>query len=495
MVEEFVTGYQKDPVFQKRWLDKESDADSWAASQRFFKDHRGLLFFRDADFHARLCVPRSVKNVVMRQSHESPYQTAHAGPEKLWAALSPRFYWPRMKVDIQQYCATCDVCQKTKSANFNRYGKLLPHPIPSSPYESISLDLIVNLPWSNSFNAILVTVDRLTKHAQFIPTTTGLTAKGFALLFVKYIACRFGLPVSMICDRDPRWTSEFWRAVADRLQVRLALSSARHPQHDGQTEIVNRQLETMLRAYVVEEKASWSDWLLLLEHAYNSRTHGSTGESPYFLLYGFSPRGPLDFLSASAKDVDGRLGEGERFVEQMTMHRESARRAIAKAQVKQARSYNKGRRNLSFDVGDWVLVNPHTLEWVESRGEGVKLVQRWIGPFEVQQRINENTYRLRLGDNYPGSPVFNLQHLRKYLRSPEDLGERAQLLETRWWKPATEEYEVEKVVGHRYNKRKRKIHYLVRWIGQGPLNDSWLSEADLRNAPDLLFSYKRKHQL
>ncbi len=298
----------------------------------------------------------------MRQSHESPYQTAHAEPEKLLMALSSWFYWPRMKVDIQQFCATCDICQKTKSANFNCYGKLLPHPIPGSPYESISLDLIVNLPWSDGFNAILVTVDHLTKHLQFILTTTGLTTKEFTLLFVKYVACQFGLPISMICDWDPRWTSEFWRAVAERLQVRLVLSSAQHPQHDGQTEIVNQQLETMLRAYVVEEKAFWSNWLLLLEHAYNSRTHEFTEASPYFLLYKFSPQGPLDFLTASVKNTVRRLGDSEWFIEQMKMHHESAQRAIAKAQDKQVCSYNKSRQDLHFDVGDWMLVNPHTLE-------------------------------------------------------------------------------------------------------------------------------------
>ncbi|KZP10442.1 hypothetical protein FIBSPDRAFT_686130, partial [Athelia psychrophila] len=91
-------------------------------------------------------------------------------------------------------------------------------------------------------------------------------------------------------------------------------------------------------------------------------------------------------------------------------HRQAARNAIAKAQAKQASSYNKGRRLAEFEIGSLVLVNPHSLEWVEAKGEGAKLVQRWIGPFEVMDRVNPKVYRLRLSDKYPGSPVFNVDH-------------------------------------------------------------------------------------
>ncbi|KAJ3473840.1 hypothetical protein NLI96_g12795 [Meripilus lineatus] len=431
----------------------------------------------------------------MKEAHESAFESAHAGPEKLWSALSKKFYWPRMKKDVVRFCVTCDVCQKTKPSNFNRYGKLSPHSILSQPYESVSLDLIVNLPWSEGFNAILVTVDRLTKHAQFIPTTTGLTAEGFASLFVKHIACKFGLPTSIICDRDPRWTSEFWRSVAKQLQTEMLISSARHPQHDGQTEIVNRQLETMLRVYVAEDKGSWSVWVPLLEHAYNKRVHASTGASPYLLLLGFEPRSPLDFLHDSTSDSSktiSRSTQSDRFVKTLGMHRESARRAIARAQVSQAKSYNKDRRTINFEAGDLILINPHSLEWVESRGEGAKLVQKWIGPFKIQQRINENTYRVRLGDNYPGNPVFNIQHLRRYIQSPREFGDRAALPELRALKPAREEYEVESIIGHKYDKKKRSTVYLIRWVGFGPSHDSWQTTRDLRNAPELLNEYRKR---
>lgn len=489
----YLEGYQKDVTFRTRWEENNNAPDSWDPANRFLKDDNGLLYFRDADFHARLCVPQSEKNDVLRTAHESPYLTAHSGPEKLWEYLSSRYYWPRMKTDVLEFCSSCDVCQKTKPSNFRKYGRLLPHSIPTRPYESISMDLIVNLPWSEDCNAILVFVDRFTKHAQFIPTTTGLNAKGFAMLFVKYIACKFGLPASIVTDRDPRWTSTFWREVAELLKTEMLLASSHHPQHDGQTEIVNRQLETMLRAYVKDDRESWGQWIHLLEHSYNSRTHGATGATPYFLLYGFEPRGPTDVTESNVAALD-RSRETKNFLLELSMHRESARRAIARSQTKQAHSFNKGRKPLNFEPGDLVLVNPHSLEWIEGKGEGKKLVQRWIGPFEVQQRINANTYRLRLNPSYPGSPVFNIEHLKRYKSSPEEFGPRATLDDTRA-APAEEAYEVESIVRHQYDKSKRAMKYLVRWVGYSPLYDEWKTAKELSGAPEILHKYRREHQL
>ena len=158
------------------------------------------------------------------------------------------------------------------------------------------MDLVVGLPMSNGFNAVLVVVDRLIKHTQFIPTTTGLTAEGFGHLFIKNVACHFGLPDNIVTDRDPRWTSDFWRVVTAHLKTHMLLSSLHHPQHNGQTEIVNKGMEIMLRAYAAADKTLWAEWLHLLEFAYNSTPSASTGDIPYMLLYGFLPSNPLDFL-------------------------------------------------------------------------------------------------------------------------------------------------------------------------------------------------------
>lgn len=211
------------------------------------------------------------------------------------------------------------------------------------------------------------------------------------------------------------------------------------------------------------------------------------------LLYGFKTRGPTDAISDSLLQVP-RDKETKAYLESLAMHCKSARRAIARAQVKQSDTYNRGRKEIEFNEGDLVLVNPHLLEWVESKGEGAKLIQHWIRPFEVQQRINNNTYRLRLDESYPKSPVFNIQHLKKYQVSLEEFGERQMLDRTRLL-PADEEYKVEKIVGHQYGKRKRTMTYLVRWTGYSPLYDLWRTTKQMQNAPEVLHEYKKRHKL
>ena len=495
MIQEWVKNYAEDPHLAKIWNDPKAAADNWVPGYRFFKDEKGLLFFRDADYQPRLCVPLTQRRLVMEEAHEQAYEGAHQGLEKLWQKLSGKFYWKRMKADLMKFVQTCDVCQKIKPSNFNKYGYLIPNPIPDRPYQSIAMDFIVNLPWSDGFNAIHVTVDRLTKHGIFSPTTTGLNAEDFGALFVKKVVCRFGLPESIICDRDPRWTSDFWRGVAKCLRTKMSLSSSHHPQHDGQTEIVNRFLEVMLRAFVSDNKETWALWLPLLEWAYNASVHSSTGTSPNFLMFGFDPRSPIDFLLPGT--VDGKEVKRTSSVEwlaHLQMHRESARRAIAHAQHHQARGYNKGRKALQFKEGDKVLVNPHSLDWIESKGEGAKLTTRWIGPFEVMQKINPNVYRLRMGDNYPGSPVINIQHLKKY-ETDTTYQNRTSLPDSFLRKPESEEFEVEKIVGHRRVGKRATLQYLIRWANYGPQFDTWGTATDLKNSPILLNNYRTKHNL
>jgi hypothetical protein len=204
-----------------------------------------------------------------------------------------------------------------------------------------------------------------------------------------------------------------------------------------------------------------------------------------FLLPKYSESGVTYGMSKQSSD----------YLQKLEMHRESARNAIARAQEEQAKYYNRGRREVpEFKIGSQVLINPHSLEWVESKGEGAKLVQRWIRPFEVLQKINERTYRLRLDDRYPGFPVFNLDHLKPYKESPAELGSHTTMADTREHKPVTEEYEVERIVGDRYDKRRKTRMWLVRWKGYGPQFDTWQTHKDLRNAPEMLKEYAKSKE-
>jgi hypothetical protein len=168
------------------------------------------------------------------------------------------------------------------------------------------------------------------------------------------------------------------------------------------------------------------------------------------------------------------------------------------AQERQARAYNKGRRPVeNIEEGDYVLVNPHSLELVDVKGTGCKLIQRMIGPFEVLEKINPVVYRLRLPDTYSMHPVFNLDHLRKYHVSKEELGERTVLPETRNYLAASEEYIVEAIIGHVIGPRKNgnQRMFRVRWEGYGPANNTWVLEWDLHNTPAIKREYLRLHKL
>jgi hypothetical protein len=459
----------------------------------------GLLYFRNADLIPRLCVPHEKVPLVLHEAHDSAFEGAHSGAEALWRKLRENYFWPRMFKDIESFCSSCDVCQKTKHRNFKDFGFLRPQDIPSAPYESISLDLIGPLLLSeDEYTAILVIVCRLTKHAQFIPTVMELNSAGFAYLVFRHVICRFGLPKSIYANRDGRWFSDFWMAISSYLKSKMILSSARHPQHDGQTEIVNQRLEIMLRAFVAEDLATWARWLPLLEHAYNSTIHSSTRYAPSQLLYGFMPKGPLDMANPRSKRMAllrANDSDVDTFLRDIEVHQDVARQAVAAAQEKQAHAYDAGRRARTVARGDQVLINPHSLQWMESKGKSAKLRQRWIGPFVVQDRVSANAYRVKLPPAFAGRNVINLEHLRPYTTSPTKFGSRVSLPNTRLHVQEGEEHEIEEILAHKYDRKRRTIVYLVRFRGYTSLADKWLSARDLRDVPDILRAYQAQQNL
>ncbi|TFY58379.1 hypothetical protein EVJ58_g6460 [Rhodofomes roseus] len=501
LAKRFVDGYQADRSFKDKWAKASQSSPQAFKGQCFTVDERGLLYMRVNDEPAKLCVPKSLVPVILTSTHDSPIASAHEGPRKLIKKLNLRFYWPTLRRDAETYARTCDVCQKTKVDRRAPAGMLRPNPIPGRPYQWVSMDLITGLPESEGFNAIFVTVCCLTKHVQSIPCRNTLDTTAFAKLFVNHVILKFGMPEHIISDRDPRWTSDFWRAVAHHLKLHLSLSSAHHPQHDGQTEIANQTIETMLRAYVHSDRKSWAHWLPMVCHAYNSSIHSATGYSPYFLLYGMEPTQDLDFLARNTPHVDrprGPFEHAQNFVADMQEHREKARVALAVAQEQMARAYNNGRRPEQFEVGSKVLVNPHSLELVDVQGTGKKLVQRMLGPFTVQERINPLVYKLALPDTYPMNPVLNIEHLRQYREDTEaqfSAIDRPTVPDPRHSDLlASQEWEVEDIIGWRRNRSLRnRLEFLIRWKGYGPTEDSWVSEFDLRNARDILRDFQAKN--
>ena len=180
-----------------------------------------------------------------------------------------------MTYDVRQYVKGCDLCQRNKSSCHAPYGDLNPLEIPSRNWESISMDFITDLPTSHGYDTLLVVVDRLSKQAHFIPTIKSLDAPDLARLYVTLVFKLHGLPSSIISDRGTVFTSLFWKELTSQLGVQLKLSTAYHPQTDGQTEQVNQCVEQYLRNFCSYQQDDWVDWVALAEFQYNNLIHVS----------------------------------------------------------------------------------------------------------------------------------------------------------------------------------------------------------------------------
>ena len=200
------------------------------------------------------------------------------------------FFWSKIEEEVKDYFRSCDVRQRDKTSRRKKYGLLQPLDIPHQPWKSISMDFIVGLPESNGFTLIWVVVDRLTKMAHCIPMVTGKESppKDLAIAFAREICRLHGLPSDIVSDRGFVFISGFWKELMKHLGVDLNLSTAFHPQTDGQTERVNQVLKGYLRHYTSFQQDDWAELLPLAEHAYNTATSESTKVSLFFANYGFN---------------------------------------------------------------------------------------------------------------------------------------------------------------------------------------------------------------
>jgi transposase InsO family protein len=205
------------------------------------------------------------------------------------SAISRDFHFPGLHTFVADYVDSCDTCQRNKIPRQPLKVPLKPLPIPEQPWSSISMDWITDLPSVNQLDAILVIVDRFTKLAHFIPTTKSCTAPQVADLFLHHVIRLHGFPRQLITDRDPVFTSIFWQHLLKNCNVRPSLSTAYHPQTDGQTERTIQTLEQYLRQYCDYQQHNWPALLSLAEFAYNNSTHSSTKQSPFYTTYGYHP--------------------------------------------------------------------------------------------------------------------------------------------------------------------------------------------------------------
>ncbi|KAG3232837.1 hypothetical protein PI124_g22086 [Phytophthora idaei] len=274
--------------------DKELSRRLRASLHRYTLDGGLLYYSTDPEDEPRVVVPHDedLKYRILYEVHDTPVG-GHLGREKTYGSVSTMYWWPKLYKWVGTYVRTCETCQRTKSSP-HAAAPLASLPVPTGCWQSISMDFVFGLPKYKAGNTgIVVFVDRLSKmaHLAAVPDTIG--GEGTALLFLDRVFRQHGLPEAIVSDRDPRFTAKFWKSLFQVLGTRLDMSTADHPQTDGQTERVNRVVEDILRSVCAEAPRRWSEVLPLVEFALNNAVHASTGFTPFYVNGLANPRVPL----------------------------------------------------------------------------------------------------------------------------------------------------------------------------------------------------------
>lgn len=362
----------------------------------------GILYHKD-----RLWVPSSMYTELIQETHDQP-ACGHPGIARTYELIKREYYWRGMKNTVTTYVQNCYTCQRARAPRDREHGLLQPLPIPQKRWQDISMDFIVGLPDSDGHDAIFVVVDRLTKERHYIPCTAsddGTSAEATADMLVKEIFRLHGLPASIISDRGPQFVATVWKSFCKRLDIQAKLSTAFHPETDGQTERSNQDLERHLRTYCNYMQDDWAKWVPMAEFADNDSFSASTGVTPFYANKGFHPR--MSF-SPDETDYDStrkRLDAAK--AEDITNHMQNVldyiRRKMDNAQNAMVEQTNRHRQDVTFKEEDLVFLSSKN---IATERPCKKLDDKRFGPFEVKERVG-SSYRLRLPPTMRIHDVFH----------------------------------------------------------------------------------------
>jgi len=339
---------------------------------------------------------------------------------------------------------------------------------PGSTWKSISMDFITDVPKSEGDDAILIVIDRITKMAHFLLCTKEMDARQFSELFMREIFRLHGLPKDIITDRGSIFTSDLWKETTKQLGIERRLSTAFHPQTDGQTERTNSTLEQYLRAYVNYQQHNWKALLPMAEFAYNSGYQESINRTPFFANYGVNPE----------YQTFGHLMQGKiTLPENMSELHDTLQAEMTEAELRHKEYYDAGRKpDPNLQSGDSVLLLPRN---IGTTRPCKKLDYKKIGPFKILAMIGESAYKLDLPPSMRIHNTFHISLLEPY-HDDKFSSQRAQppppiIIEG---EPV---YELEQIIDSRLHYG--KLQFRAKWSCYPPEHDKvCYAHKDFENA-------------
>lgn len=310
----------------------------------------GFLFKRQ-----QLCVPRhSIRIVIIQEAHEGGL-AGHLGIDKTIHILHSHFFWPKLTRDVEHFIRRSLRCHRAKSHS-SPHRLYMPLIVPVAPWEDVSLDFITGLPYTQrQKDSVMVVVDRFSKMDHFIACHTTYDAVQIANLYFKEIVRLHGVPKTMVSDRDVKFLSHFWLTLWRKLGTKLKFSTSSHPQTDGQTEVTNRTLGSLLRALITTNMKQWEDLLPRAEFAYNRAPNKTMGISPFMAVYGLNPSTPLDLavldMTSKFSQEASDLATNIKSIHQQVHDRITKNNELIKYRR------DKGRKHILFQPGDLVWVH------------------------------------------------------------------------------------------------------------------------------------------
>ncbi|KAE8217608.1 hypothetical protein CF319_g8343 [Tilletia indica] len=404
------------PGWSSAYASDRSFADVVAHPERYTTLYRwdadaGMLYAIRSGEPELLVVPKQKRDEILRQSHVG---VGHQGVRYTVFAIRRHYWWPNLVRDVTDFCAECDSCQRSKSSSQSAAGFIRSLTIARGAWKHVAIDFVGPFPAGKSKNNFLmVSIDRASTQVRLAACKTSLTGEEAADLYLRTVYVLHGWPLSVVSDRDPRFTGAFWQGLMRGTGVDLKMSTAAHPETDGQAEAANKTVVQILRCLLLEKKLPHADWEQLLPHvefAMNSSLNRSLGMSPFDYIYGETPSAlpsvtkPLQPVSASD------------FATRVAFLRDWAWDGVMAARTNQTRDANRSRRDdPTYAIGDRVMLSTTNLRLREDKKRpwAGKLLPKWVGPFAVIKESSP-TYRLELPTWLRVHPTFHTRLLKPW---------------------------------------------------------------------------------